>query len=185
MKFFKENSSVIARLIITHIGMSVFGLVIFLATNQQGDNIMLIASIASLLFYGVIAYTTMWEYGSKDKPAIDAGRLDYKPSNAFLLALVAELVGVIIILVYLISSFYIDAFETAKQIYAISYLVLYVVQSCASGFMLFFHHLYENALINSLCLMISPLLICICSMAGYALGAKGIHILPEKKINKK
>ena len=184
MKFLKENSSVIARLIITHIGMLVFGLVIFLATNQQGDNIMLLASIASLLFYSVIAYSTMWEYGSKDKPAIDAKRLSYKPGNALLSALVAEALGILIIFVYLGSSFFVESHEFAKQIYAISYLVLYVIQSCASGFMLFFHHLYENAFIDSFCLMISPLLICIFSMMGYAFGAKGIHILPEKKIKK-
>lgn len=185
MKFLKENSSVIIRLIITHIGMSVFGLVIFLATNQQGDNFMLLASIFALVFFAVIAYTTMWEYGSKDKPAIDAGRLEFKAKNAFFAALVAETIGIILILVYLVSSFFIDASETAKQVYAVSYLLLYVVESCASGFMLFFHHLYENAIVNSLCMLVCPLLVCVSSTLGYTFGAKGVHIIPQKTTNKK
>jgi len=185
MKFLKENSSTIIRLIITHIGMSVFGLVIFLATNQQGDNFMLLASLFALVFFAVITYTTMWEYGSKDKPAIDAGRLAFKPQNAFFAALVAEAVGIILILVYLCSSFFAEINETAKQIYAISYLLLYVVESCASGFMLFFYHLFENAVINSLCIFVCPVLVCLSSVMGYTFGAKGVHIIPQKATNKK
>ena len=184
MKFLKENSSVIARLIITHIGMSVFGLVIFLATNQQGDKLMLLASLFALFFFAVITYTTMWEYGSKDKPAIDAGRLKFAPWTPFFAALVAEALGIAMILVYLGTSFFFEVSEGAKQVYAISYLLLYVVESCASGFMLFFYHIFENAILNSLCLLVCPLLVCISSMMGYAFGAKGVHIFPATKIKK-
>ena len=181
MKFFKENSSSIFRLIITHIGMCVFGLVIFLATNLKGDTTMLIASIFSLIFFGAIVYTTMWEYGAKDKPAIDAGRLAFKPMNAFYSALVAEALGILIIIVYFVSSNFIEINETAKQIYAISYLILYLAESCASGLMLYFQHLLENPLVNSLCLLVCPLTVAISSLLGYSFGAKGVQIIPKKE----
>ncbi len=185
MKFFKENSSVIFRLIVTHIGMSVFGLVIFLATNQQGEKLMLWASIFSTLFFAVIAYTTMWEYGSKDKPAIDAGRLEFKPSNALFASLTAEALGIILILVYLVSSFFITSSDTATTVYTISYLLLYVVESCISGFMLYFYHIYESAVLNAVCLFLLPIIVTVASTLGYALGAKGIHIISIKENNKK
>ena len=180
MKFFKENSSSIFRLIITHVGMSVFGLVIFLATNLKGDTTMLLAGIFSLLFFASIVYTTMWEYGSKDKPAIDAGRLTFKPQNAFYAALVAETLGILLIIVYFVSSNFIETNETAKQVYAISYLLLYVVESCASGIMLYFQHMLENPLVNSLCLLVCPLIVALSSLLGYSFGAKGVQIIPKK-----
>ena len=183
MKFLKDNSSVIIRLIITHIGMSVFGLVIFLATNQQGDKLMLVASLFSLLFYGIIAYSTMWEYGSKDKPAIDAGRMKFKPLNAVFSSLIAEALGIAVILVYLVSSFYVSG-DTALQIHASSYLLLYVIESCISGFMLFFHHIYENAILNSICFLLGPIVVTAVCGLGYAFGAKGVQIIPAKGKNK-
>lgn len=185
MKFLKENSSVIIRLIITHIGMSVFGLVIFLATNQQGEKLMLLASIFSTLFFAVIAYTTMWEYGNKDKPAIDAGRLKFKPSNAFFASLTAETLGIILIIVYFVSSMFTVSSDTATTVYTISYLLLYVVQSCISGFMLYFYHIYESALLNAVCLMLLPVVVTVASTLGYSCGAKGVHIIPQKENNKK
>lgn len=185
MKFFKENSSVIFRLIITHIGMSVFGLVIFLATNQRGDKIMLLASILSTLFFAAITYSTTWEYGSKDKPAIDAGRTDFKPSNAFFSALVAESLGILLICIYLVSSFFIAGNDTAKSVFAISYLLLYLAESCISGFMLYFHHLFQNPIVNSLCFLLLPLTVSVSSALGYTFGAKGVTIIPQKQTKKK
>ena len=161
--------------------MSVFGLVIFLATNQQGDNMMLIAGIFSLIFYAVIAYTTMWEYGSKDKPAIDAGRLEFKPSHAFFASFIAEALGIVLIIVYYVSSLFISTSEIATQIYATCYLILYVVESCVSGIMLYFYHMFESALINSLFLLLGPAVVTFAATLGYIFGAKDVHIIPVKE----
>ena len=103
MKFFKENSSMIIRLIITHIGMAAFGAVMFLSTNQQGDGVMLAASIFSAIFYAIIVYSTMWEYGNKDKPAIDGGRLACKPGRGFWVSLSAEAIAMLLVVVFLIA----------------------------------------------------------------------------------
>lgn len=47
LKFLKENSYYIMRLFVTHIGMAVFGFVLFLTTNQQSKALMLAAGIFS------------------------------------------------------------------------------------------------------------------------------------------
>lgn len=60
------------RLFVTHIGMAVFGFVLFLTTNQQSKALMLAAGIFSAAFYAVLSYITMWEAGAKDKPRLDA-----------------------------------------------------------------------------------------------------------------
>ncbi len=180
MKFLKENSSIIARLIITHIGMAAFGAVLFLATNLHGDGVMLVTSIFSAVFYAVIVYTTMWEYGSKDKPAIDAGRLALKPSKGFLTAILAESVSFLLIALFFVCSVGKETSALAADIYGISYIILTLLDSCFTGIVIFLRHKLESDAIIALVYLLGSLLICVMSMFGYVAGTKELRILPQK-----
>lgn len=70
MKKIKARSGAIGRLIVTHIGMAVFGTVLFLWTNRMGKGMTLAVSIFASLFYAAMIYVPMWELGAKDKSEI-------------------------------------------------------------------------------------------------------------------
>ncbi len=186
MNFLKENSSMISRLMITHIGMAAFGAVMFLSTNQHGDGTMLAASIFSAVFYAIIVYTTMWEYGSKDKPAIDAGRLPCKISRGFLVSLCAEAIAMLLVVVYFVCSFFIETNSVAAEIYGSCYIILTLLDSCFTGIVIFLRHKIDSALLIALIYLLGSVAISVASMLGYFAGTKEFRILPQRShTNKK
>lgn len=184
MKFLKDNASMIIRFIITHIGMSVFGLVMFFTTNQQGTTVMLLATLFSAVFYCIIVYTTMWEYGAKDKPAYDAGRREGAGKCGFLTALTAESIWIVLALVYLICS------QVAENASLICYTVLFLSDSCFTGIEVFI----KNSVLKGSTFtpymiagtyIIGSLIVSAVSAFGYVLGTKDITIIPKKANAKK
>lgn len=180
MKFFKENSSMIMRLLITHIGMAVFGLVIFGVTNLQGNTVMLVASILSAVFYAVIVYTTMWEYGAKDKPAIDSGRLQNVKMCGFFVSLAAEAIFILIAVAYWICSYIASANGAATT----CYVLLVILDSCFTGIMLFVKNTFTTDLFVAPIYIFGSLIISMVSALGYMLGTKEFRIIPQKKTQK-
>ena len=185
MNFFKENSSMITRLIITHIGMAAFGAVMFLSTNQKGDGMMLAASIFSAIFYAIIVYCTMWEYGSKDKPAIDAGRMQCKSSRGFLVSLTAEAIAMLLVVLFLVCSFMKETSTIAAEIYGSCYIILTLLDSCFTGIVIFLRHKMDSAVLIALVYLLGSVAISIASMLGYLAGTKDIRIIPQRSYTNK
>lgn len=180
MSFFKMNSSRITRLIITHIGMAAFGAVVFLSTNQRGDGVMLAASIFSAIFYAVIVYSTMWEYGSKDKPAIDAGRLESSAGHGFWVSLSAEAIAILLVVVFMVCSFLKENNTFAAELYGSSYIILTLLDSCFTGIVIFLRHKLESDLLIALVYLLGSAFISVTSMLGYLAGTKNLRIIPQK-----
>lgn len=181
MKFLKDNASMISRLIITHIAMSVFGLVIFLATNLQAPHIMLLASIASVAFYAVLVYTTMWEYGAKDKPAYDAGRRTGAGKCGFFSALAAESIWIVLAIVYVVLSF------VNKDASLIVYTVEFLTSCCYTGIEVFLknHVIKDSVFVPAAVYILGSVVISAVSAFGYVLGTKDLTIVPKKNNTKK
>lgn len=97
MKFFKENSEGIVRLFINQIGIAIFSSFIYTAVgaiNKDGTSetwAKVLISAFCLLFYFALIYTTVWDYGAKDKIRIDAGRAERNSSRGFLMGLYANI----------------------------------------------------------------------------------------------
>lgn len=183
MNFFKENASVMIRLFITHIGMAVFGLVIFGATNMMGDSTMLITSILSVIFYAVLVYNTMWEYGAKDKPAIDAGRLQNGNMHGFWVSLAAEALFILIAILAFLGAYT----EALGSVSAVCYTVLVMAHSCFTGIAMFIRKTMEivpEVLVAPVYIS-GSLVISLAAAFGYSMGAKEQHLLPQKKTQKK
>ena len=181
MRFLKENSSTVIRLIITHIGMAVFGLVIFGATNMMGDGMMLLSSVLSALFYAVLVYTTMWEYGAKDKPAIDAGRMSVGKLHGFEISILAETVFMLLAVMYLLGT-YVSALNSAG---AVAYTVLVMVNSCFTGIAMFVRKATEANVLVALIYILGSVAISFVSAFGYFMGTKEMRIFPAKNTQKK
>ncbi len=81
MKFFKENSYDVIRLLINQIGITIFSLILYTslgAVNIEIGTKRLInvsLSVFAMLFYFALLYTVAWDWGAKDKIRIDGGRM--------------------------------------------------------------------------------------------------------------
>ncbi len=181
MKFLKNSSSMISRMIITHIGMAVFGLVMFLATNLRGSGIMLLAGVFSAVFYAVIVYTTMWEYGAKDKPAFDGGRLEKAGKRGFFICLAAEAVFIVIALIYFVCNF----FEATNGVAITCYTLEVLFNSCFTGIMLYIKNALSTELVIAPVYILGSIIISAIGAFGYVLGTKDLKIIPTKKSEKK
>ena len=181
MNFLKENSSIVYRLLITHIAMAVFGLVVFLWTNLSGDTVMLAASILSAVFYAALVYTTMWEFGAKDKPAIDGGRMPLHMGKGFFLSLAAEAFFLLLVVLFFVCSFLKSESGAAADIYGVAYILLNLLDSCFTGIVIFFRHKVESDCLIAVIYLLGSLFVSAVSALGYIAGAKELYILPQKK----
>lgn len=185
MKFIKDNISLIARLIVTHIGLSVFGIAVFMSTNQISRGMMLAASVFCALFYGVIVYSTLWEAGAKDKPAIDAGRMPESNGRGFYITLAGEMIAIVLVIVMLAASFFNQTSAVAGGICAVLYPILVFADSCFTGIMLYFNPQGASFILTSAIYLFASIFISGAGALGYAFGSREISILPKKKAHDK
>lgn len=185
MQFLRDNGSMVSRLVITHIAMSIFGLVLFGATNQQDATLMLAASIFSVIFYAVIVYTTMWEYGAKDKPAFDAERKKGAWKCGFLVSMIAEGFW---FLLSILSMFEVFA-ESVKPFSRVCYVILILTHSCFTGIETFIRNSFEISKDARFWLaflyIAGSVLISLAAATGYLFGTKELRIIPKKNTAKK
>ena len=110
LNFIKENSQAISKIIITQVGMTVFGLVLAMATTQN-DALFLGTSIFSVLFYLFLLYSYGWEIGIKDEIRVAAGRLERRNEKFYLIGLAANagnfLMAVLAMLGFLLMGAYV------------------------------------------------------------------------------
>lgn len=108
MRFFKENSDSIIKLLINQVGVAIFAFFLYTAASviTDGSNaslgIKIGISVFSVLFYFVLIYNIAWEIGAKDKIRIDAKRMENKPLKGLGLGLFANLTNYIVIGISLI-----------------------------------------------------------------------------------
>lgn len=97
MKFLKENSYTLSRLLITQFGMMIFAMVLSTATVSY-SSIMTGVSVFSILFYLVLLHVAVWETGAKDVIRMEAGRMPKMPGKGFLLGCIAAVPTLIFLL---------------------------------------------------------------------------------------
>ena len=102
MRFIKENSYMISRLLVTQLGMMVFAMVLSTAAASF-DGILIFVSIFSVLFYLVLLHVAIWPQGAKDVIRVEAGRAEKKLGTGFLLGTVAAIPSLFLFLLMAIG----------------------------------------------------------------------------------
>lgn len=186
MKLIKETSSMIYRLIITHIAMSIFGLVLFFSTNMMEPKLlMLAASIFSACFFAVIVYSTMWDLGAKDKAAFDGGRLENPAKRGFVAALTAEAFWIVLAIAYVVVA------QFNVNVASMIYVVEFLSSCCFTGIEVYLKNfvLAEGSLVTPYVVgavyILGSLIISGVGTFGYVLGCKDMTIVPKKTNTKK
>ena len=98
-QFFSKYSYKMVNIFVTQFAISIFGNVLAL-TFAKRDGLAAIVSIFAILFNLFLVYTSIWDTGAKDKPAIDAGRAEMKASTGLFIALGAYIPTYILMAVY-------------------------------------------------------------------------------------
>ncbi len=179
MEKIKARSGAIGRLIVTHIGMAVFGTVLFLWTNQMGKEMTLAVSIFATLFYAAMIYVPMWELGAKDKSAIDAGRLTGYRAEGFWIAAVAQIPVLLLTLVYFVCAL-VPQTELADSIRAVCYAILILVDGCFTGIMITLAPQGKNFAVVAAVFFVAALYVVAVSGVSYLLGTKEFRLFPKK-----
>ena len=87
-EFWKANSYNIVKCFLNQIAITMFGLMIALAT-MQNETMLLVGSLFSIGFYLFLTYYMFWEIGGKDRIQEDAGRRQKTPVRGLVISLIA------------------------------------------------------------------------------------------------
>lgn len=140
MKFLKQNSYDIVRLLLNQFALAVFGVVLTTAARMRADGgfdwLTLVVSIFSALFYLYILYATLLEMGGKHKVKIDSGSMPGDRHLGVKLMLIAQIPNFLVLFLMLLgwifghavagNSFFIGLF-------GITQMIMYFLQSMYDG----------------------------------------------------
>lgn len=107
MTFFKENKKIIVKLILTHLVMTMFGMMVFIPFNKDDMSMkafLIAGSVVAILLYMFLIDVDMWYVGAEDKLRVDAGRQKRNAGKGFLIALIAEIPSIVVGVIYAVVS---------------------------------------------------------------------------------
>jgi hypothetical protein len=187
----KNNKSLIMRLVVTHMAMSIFGLLMGIlgayvyekgtVRNEQlvivkeGSNALTyIVGAVVIITYIMILYVNFWELGAADKIKIDGGREELNPWKGLLVSLAANSPTIVFGIFATLNAYIPNGFFGSMEMAQIYYNSMY---SCLiSGYGLDLAVKFPPVYM----LLAVPALVT--SMVSYILGVKGFKCLfPEPK----
>lgn len=195
MRYLRENSRVISRLIVNQIGMTIFGLILTMAVMAATKNngiVILLVSVFSILFYLCLIYNVMWEEGARNIIRIKAGRMKGGASFPFQAALWASLPNLVLAGLMVISGLlaYIPLLSFFADVQASLHIIVGMIQAMYMGLFNEIVRLFPSAfqeLVAGVLYLLSPLPMILVSAGGYFLGTRNIYLLgkPKPKTKKK
>ena len=189
MKLLKENSYEIVRLFINQVGITIFSLVLYTGLDfgmgkDSSHTVRIWLSVFATVFYLILLYNAGWEYGSKDKIKIDAGKMGAVRGKGVIMAIVANSLNFLFAIIGVVSMAIYFATEAAW---------LYTVFSVANLFLRFFCAMYLGIIqgifsylpansnmdyfLETVGFGVMPLLAIAATQIGYLFGSKDIRIV--------
>ena len=187
-EFWKNNSAIITKLLVTQLGMTVFGILLHSAATVAQNNVLVVAfSIFSVLFYLFLVYTAVWDVGARDKIRIEGKRLEARPLHGALVAVFANIPNFILALLSTVGYFCIDRSVTdaSGNLMSPAWAVnLYGVAQIVGSY---FNSVYMGVT-DALGITVYPFTVLLCALPCIAVSALGYFfgtrerfpIVPEK-----
>ena len=113
LKFLKENSYCIFKMFLIQIGMTVFGLLLAMATVSS-KSLLLAGGIFAILFYLYLLYSMVWEAGAKDKIRIEHRNAEPQPWKGFAMSIAANIPNFLLAVLIVISFYNIPQFASGE-----------------------------------------------------------------------
>lgn len=170
MDLYKKQGYQVVRLGLYQFGMTLFGLVVSMATRDP-ENIrsplFLCSGAFSALFYLYLIYSLVYELGQKDGIKIEAGKKEYKPLTGLWLALAANALNILLGILSFVGKIIFDANGAmwAGQLYGVANAIAKFIQ----GMYVALLTLIMDASYANLLTPIPGIIVC---TFGYILGVK-------------
>jgi len=180
INFLKDYSYSIFKMFVNQLGMTMFGLMLSMATHQN-TALHAAASIFSILFYMALLYTMTWDIGYDEKIRIDNHRMAFNPLKGFYMSLVANIPNMILATLAVIGYYGGGTVQGgpdwAVNLFGISKTVSYFLEGMyAVVFDQGTHFYFFAGAPWILFAIVAPALIT-CTLA-YVAGVKAFRILP-------
>ncbi len=196
MKLLKDNSYEIVRLVINQVGITIFSLVLYTGLNMAQDSgttlsIRILLSVFATLFYLILLYNAGWEYGSKDKLKVEAGKFKAVPLKGAIMSLVANSVNILMAFsVVAFMSLYL-AFG-AEWLYTVSGVIIVIIRFTSAMYLGIVQGIFSwlpegsslTYLLETIGYGLLPLLAIAATQLGYSFGMHDFRIVSlfkEKK----
>lgn len=199
MKFIKENSYDIVKLLIYQVGIAIFSIALLTAATSATEDdpglksiMKLVVSILAVAFYVMLVYMVSWEEGAKDRIRIESGKINGDRFKAAKIALLANLPNFIFSAVAVLSSLLYGDGNAWTAVLGVLLAIMGLIESMYIGIIQFvLSAVTPNTpvyyLLQSLGFFILPFIIVISAHLGFTLGDKNIKIFgfAGKKSTKK
>ena len=168
-KFFQDYGYTAVKLIVTHVAMSIFGLMLYLPTGGS-DFLGGIFGIVSVIFYFFMINNDISKIGAEDAVKKRGNKTAAHPANGFIIGAISAIPDMVICWVGLFF-WYFREYEWAK---ATAHILSAIVT------------LWEGMFMGLKCLHISdyilfaaiPFIIILFAGISYILGSKNINLIP-------
>ena len=119
--FWKKYSFGMVKLFITQCVIGLFGNILALfSASMQSTAVTLAAGIFALIFYLFLIYITVWDFGSKDLPAINAGRMKRSDLTGLYIAIGANVPNLVLAVIHALCLPFANSNELLSGICGIS-----------------------------------------------------------------
>lgn len=189
--FFKDGYDTILKLLVTQLGMTMFGVMITLVTRvlpgaaeKDKDPMLLVASGASVLLYLVLLYMHIWEKGARDRIKVDGGRMNKNLYKGLLFSLVANSINIICGLIMCVTYPFIENESSAAfQLFGSANDIARMIQGMYVGFINYFS---PDATSTSPLLFLAIVIPAIAvTSLGYILGFSNFRLFGTPKNQKR
>ena len=177
-----SNSSVIIKLIVTQIAISIFGLMLAMACSYGKDWLLLSVSFFAAVFYIYLIHRIIFELGQYDGVKISSGRMNYNRFKGLLLSLAANSINIVLGLLAFIGKLSINdvpLFQSLKGLSDVDFtprwaVDLYNICNTVSRFLQGMYTGIASVLFNGnvLVLLFMPLPAMLISFISYVLGVR-------------
>lgn len=134
-ELFKTGFDTIVKMCITQLGMTMFALIIAMATVN--NTVLLIgSSIVAILLYLFLLYVHTWALGASDKIKVDGGRMKYVPLKGLYLSLIANSLNIVLAVFANIGYWFLQPGQTGgwqANMYSISNMLAKFLESMYVG----------------------------------------------------
>ena len=179
IKFIKDNKDMILKVLINQVGMSIFGVVLFMASITAGHSndglggwMKIITSLFSIGFYLVLLYTLSKEEGLKDQIRIESGRKKRDNFRFLKVSLIANfgniIMGVVMIVVTLLQIGVPEGQETVAG--AIGSVVIVLITFIQGMYIGILDTVFNMNCVACLCIVLPAVIAC---SVGYIAGSYG------------
>lgn len=168
-KFIQDYGYTVTKLIITHVVMSVFGLMLYLPM-PAGNNVLVgIFGVVSLVFYFFMVNNDIGKIGAQDAVRKSGGRSAAHPAKGFIIGALSAIPDVVICGLYLFF-WYFQEYEWAAGASVIFMFIGVLWEGVFMGLTGFIKGPYLFAAI--------PFIVTAFAGISYILGSKNINLIP-------